>query len=84
MTSIKTTAKGPAKPPVSAQNCGNCAYMRSRPNDRRSNECRWDGPPWEDKGVTASDWCRRWSPAIHAAPKPAGKSEPHDTEAKGS
>lgn len=62
--------KPPTKPHVTAQNCGNCAFSRSRPGTRRDLECRWDGPPWTDKGVAPGDWCRRW-----AMPPPAPKTE---------
>jgi hypothetical protein len=30
-------------------------------------ECRWEGPPWDDKRVLRTDWCRRWS--MRPAPK---------------
>ena len=58
---VTTTGK-PKRPHVDDQSCGNCAYMRARPNARHSYECRWEGPPWSDKTVTSADWCRRWAP----------------------
>lgn len=60
-----TTATTAEKPHVDDQCCGNCASMRRRPtvSGRSADlECRWDGPPWTDKGVVAGDWCRRWAP----------------------
>lgn len=52
------------KPHVSEQSCGNCAFSRPRPLGGRVHgtdlECRWDGPPWVERGVLPIDWCRRW------------------------
>lgn len=76
-----TAVKPPTKPHVTAQNCGNCAFARSRPGQRRDLECRWDGPPWTDKGVTPGDWCRRWAmpprpPSAPLRPLTAAKADP--------
>lgn len=71
----------PLKPRTAAklhpddQRCNNCANARPRPTSARMAgaradlECRWEGPPWEDKGVLPGDWCRRWSERL--APKGA-------------
>lgn len=83
-------APPPKKPHVSLQTCAACAYSRPRdpdPEARSGIECRWDGPPWHERGVRPTDWCRRW--AMRPAPLPAPKtttptSAPDDTEAKGS
>lgn len=63
-------ARKPGKPHVSLQSCDTCAYSRTRPGTRRDMECRWDGPPWTERGVAPGDWCRRWAP-IPPPPKPA-------------
>lgn len=68
------------KLPVEQQCCYNCAFSRWAPhksaNKRRSEgtdlECRWEGPPWDDKGVLDTDWCRRWA-AHKPSPKPVVK-----------
>lgn len=79
MSDPSTTAKKAAKPHPDDQRCGNCASSRQRPLGGRMTstdlECRWDGPPWVDKGVLPGDWCRRWS--MRPAPKktPAPKPE---------
>lgn len=61
---MTTTATKTTKLHPDDQRCGNCAFVRARPGVGRTTrdmECRWDGPPWEERGVTAADWCRRWS-----------------------
>lgn len=68
------------KLPVDERNCGNCANARRRPLGGRMHgtdlECRWEGPPWTDKGVLATDWCRRWTQAL-TPPKPIVKEPDH-------
>lgn len=84
MTTIRPARK-PAAPkiPVHEQSCGNCYF--SRPVDPTGNygtECRRAEPPWKTVHPKYG-WCFRWKQQ-EPAPKPAAKSEPHDTEAKGS
>ena len=64
-----------AKTHVDDQRCDNCAFARLRPSTRADLECHWEGPPWDGKGVRASDWCRRWS--ARPAPKPIVKETDH-------
>ena len=84
MTSIRPARKPAApKTPVHAQNCGNCFFSRPvGPTGNYGIECRYDAPLWHRVDPRAG-WCRRWKQQ-EPAPQPVAKSEPHDTEAKGS